>query len=158
MFGTPIPPLSNPDPAIGQPVPAISAQTLQGDRIRIENDGTARVFGFFAHWCPHCQRELPRTAQWLETNELPDGVEVVAVSAGVDPGAGNYPPSDWFIREEWPALVILDDEAGTLSTGLGLSGFPYWVATDSNGNVVARASGELSTEQFEELIEAASAS
>lgn len=158
VFGAPLAQIADPDPAIGQPLPAISAQTLQGERVRIDNDGTARVFGFFAHWCPHCQRELPRTVDWLETNDLPDGVEVVAVSSGVDPGAGNYPPSDWFVREEWPALVILDDENGTLSNGLGLSGFPYWVAADSDGNVVARTSGELSIEQFEALIDAASAS
>lgn len=154
IIGTSLPPFATPDPAIGLAAPAISAQTLQGQQVDIGNDGTARLYGFFAHWCPHCQNELPRTAAWLETNDLPDGVEVVAISTAVDSGAENYPPSDWFTRENWPATVLVDDTTTPLATGLGLTAFPFWVAVDSDGNVVARVSGALSDEQFESLIAA----
>lgn len=79
-IGTPLPAYSTPDSAIGAEAPTVSAQTLTGDRTMLSGDGTARLYGFFAHWCPHCQDELPQTAAWLEANPLPDGVEVVAVS------------------------------------------------------------------------------
>ena len=37
----------------------------------------------------------------------------------------------------------------------GLSGFPFFVAVDSSGKVVERASGELTTQQFDALLAAA---
>lgn len=151
-LGTPLPPFETPDPAIGMEVPLISAQTLAGERVQLKGDGTARLFGFFAHWCPHCQAELPVTARWLEDNEVPEGVEVVAVSTSVDASAANYPPSDWFAREEWPATVLLDSEESTIATAYGLTAFPYWVAVDADGLVVARAAGSLSEGDFESLL------
>jgi thiol-disulfide isomerase/thioredoxin len=152
LVGTALPPFEEPDSAIGQVAPTISAQTLQGGGTQIAAVGTARLYGFFAHWCSHCQRELPRVATWLETNDLPAGVDLVAISTAVEPTAENYPPSDWFTREHWPTTVLMDDVNGTIANGFGLTGFPYWVATNADGEVVARASGELSTAQFESLL------
>ena len=151
-LGTPLPPYATPDPAIGTEMPTISAQTLQGDRVELGADGTARLFGFFAHWCPHCQTELPATAQWLETNPLSPGVEVVAISTAVDPAAGNYPPSDWFAREEWPATVLLDGPESPLASAFGLTAFPFWVAVDADGLVVDRITGVMSEADFAALI------
>jgi hypothetical protein len=48
--------------------------------------------------------------------------------------------------------VIADDEAGTAATTFGLSAFPYFVAVDADGTVVARASGELTTDQFDDVV------
>ncbi len=151
-LGTPLPAFAEPDPAVGLPAPTISAQTFEGDRVQITNDGTARLYGFFAHWCPHCQDELPATVEWLENNTLPDGVEIVAISTSVDTGSPNYPPSEWFAEEEWPATVVADDADSVIAQGFGLTAFPFWVAVDAEGNVVSRVSGALSTQQFESLI------
>lgn len=154
-LGGPLPPLTNPDPAVGMNAPTISAQTLAGERVQfLHDDGTARLYGFFAHWCPVCQDELPEGTAWLEEHSLPDGVEVVAVSTAVDSTRGNYPPSDWFAREEWPATVLLDDEQSSLATGFGLTAFPYWVAVDADGTVIARVSGRLAETDFLTLIDA----
>jgi len=152
-LGTPLPAFAEPDPAIGLPVPTISAQTFEGDRVQITNDGTARLYGFFAHWCPHCQDELPTTVEWLENNTLPDGVEIVAVSTSVDPGAPNYPPSEWFEDEGWPETVVVDDAESVLAQAFGLTAFPFWVAADSEGVVVSRVSGALTDQQLETLID-----
>jgi len=152
ILGPPLPPFSNPDAAIGMEVPVISAQTFEGERVQIGDDGMARLYGFFAHWCPHCQDELPRVTDWLGSNDLPDGVEIVAISTGVDQGAPNYPPSEWFEEEEWPELVVVDDDMGTIASGFGLTGFPYWVAANADGSVAVRVSGELTEEQFELLV------
>ena len=63
----------------------------------------------------------------------------------------NYPPNLWLEREEWPAPVIVDDEANTVSTAFGLTGYPFWVAVDRDGTVVFRTAGTLRTSDFELL-------
>lgn len=151
-IGASLPPFSLPDTAIGTPAPTASAQTFDGERVSIGADGTARLFGFFAHWCPHCQAEVPEISEWLAANTLPDGIEIVAVSTAVETSAANYPPSEWFERENWPTTVLVDSEDGALATGFGLTGFPYWVAVDGDGNVVERVGGQIDTQQFEALI------
>ena len=34
-------------------------------------DGKAKAIFFVAHWCPHCQAEIPRLSEWLKTHGLP---------------------------------------------------------------------------------------
>ncbi len=151
-LGEPLPAYGTPDSAIGLEVPLVKAQTLEGERIQFDADGIARLYGFFAHWCPHCQADLPATAKWLEANPLPAGVEMVAVSTSVDQTADNYPPSEWFAREGWSATVLLDSEESKLGSAFGLTSFPYWVAVDGDGLVVARASGVLGDAELEALV------
>jgi thiol-disulfide isomerase/thioredoxin len=152
IIGNPLPELDEPDPALGQTAPAMSAQTFAGDRLQISNDGTARLYGFFAHWCGHCQNEITATVEWLSTNDLAPGVEIVAVSTAVEPTADNYPPSEWFAREQWTSTVIMDNGNSDLANGFGLTAFPFWVAVDADGNVAARTAGELTTQAFEDLL------
>ena len=153
--GAPLPSFDGqePDPAMEREAPAFAATTFDGVEVSVlPGDGTAKVIGFYAHWCPHCQRELPRLADWLATNELPAGVEVIAVSTAVDPGRGNYPPSAWFEEEQWPAVVVRDSESNEIGDAYGLRGFPYTVGVDADGRVVTRVSGELTDEAWEFLL------
>tara|TARA_B100001250_G_scaffold410649_1_gene437528 strand:+ start:147 stop:893 length:747 start_codon:yes stop_codon:yes gene_type:complete len=152
--------LGNPIPAnaeIGAAAPAFKAQpNNSGQPIMIDPaDGTVRLIGFFAHWCPHCQREVPRVSQWLAENGMPEEIEIIAISTAVREGAPNYPPSEWFIDENWPTQVLVDNEEGELATAYGLGGFPYWVLVDATGTVMHRSSGELTEEQFGYLVDLA---
>ena len=158
ILGLPLPLFDGLGNAVGTEAPRIVAQTMNGDRVEVGGDGTARLYGFFTHWCSHCQAELPRASAWLTENERPAGVEVVAISTSVDPSRNNYPPSAWFEREAWPARVLLDDAESPLARGFGLSAFPFWVAVDADGNVAARTEGELDIEQFEALVDLVSPS
>lgn len=154
--GAPLPTFDGqePDPAMERMAPAFAATTFDGVEVSVlPGDGTAKVIGFFAHWCPHCQRELPRLAGWLAANELPAGVEVIAVSTAVDPGRGNYPPSAWFEAEQWPAVAVRDSESNEIGDAYGLRGFPYTVGMDADGRVVARVSGELSDAAWDFLLQ-----
>ncbi len=144
---------TQPDPALQTVAPAFAATSFDGIEMSVQpGDGTAKVIGFFTHWCPHCQRELPRIADWLNNNPLPAGVEVIAVSTSVDAGRGNYPPSEWFETEQWPAAVARDSQTNEIASAYGLRGFPYTVAVNADGNVVARVSGELSDQDWESLL------
>jgi len=143
-----------PDPAMEMRAPAFAATTFDGTEVSVlPGDGTAKVIGFFAHWCPHCQRELPRIADWMANNELPAGVEVIAVSTAVDAGSPNYPPSAWFEAEQWPAVAVRDSVDSEIGDAYGLRGFPYTVGIAADGRVVARVAGELNDEAWEFLLD-----
>ncbi|MDH3707058.1 MAG: TlpA family protein disulfide reductase [Acidimicrobiia bacterium] len=157
LIGQPLPPHDGTPTGVGQPAPLIRAQLMEDGAVaQVDtDDGTVRLIGFFAHWCPHCQREVPRVSSWLTDNELPGGVEVVAVSTSVEPGGPNYPPSAWFEREDWPTPVMVDSEDSAVWTGYGSGGFPYWVMVDGDGTVLEQHTGELDDAQFSAMVERA---
>lgn len=152
ITGAALPPYTEPDTGAGFTMPTVQASLLGGSSTRIGPDGTARLIGFFAHWCPHCQAEVPVVRSWLDRTTLPDQVEVIAVSTAVEPSEDNYPPSEWFAREEWPAPVLLDDDTGSISAAYGVTRFPFWVAVDAEGVVVARTTGSLSDAELDALV------
>lgn len=140
------------DPAVGTKAPVVTATSLANGSEVTLGEGRARVIGFFAHWCPHCQAELPELTAWLAANDLPPNTEFIAVSTAVDEGRGNYPPSAWFTAEEFTSPVLVDDAEGSLLGAFGFSGFPAFVAIDSSGTVVARAGGNIGVAGFEDLL------
>lgn len=143
------------DTAVGMTIPTITGKDFDGNDITIGPDGKAKVILFVAHWCPHCQREVPLLKAHLDDNPMPDDVELLTVSTSVKPGADNYPPQEWLDSEGWSAPVLADDEASSAARQFGLSAFPYFVVVDADGKVVARASGEISTDQFDAAVTAA---
>ena len=152
VTGDALPPLTDgPDGAVGQAAPALAGQTLDGEPVTLPADRPTIVI-FLAHWCSHCQAEVPVITDWIEANGMPEGVELVAVSTALDEARGNFPPSSWLQRERWPITTMADSEDGDAATAYGLRSFPYFVAVDGNGDVVARASGELTTDQLGQLV------
>ena len=106
---------------------------------------------FLAHWCPHCQAEVPRVTEWLGERTLPASVDLISVSTSVSPEQPNFPPSSWLSREGWPLPVIADD--GTAAQAYGLASFPYWVFVDAEGLVLQRIGGELTTDTLDRAVE-----
>ena len=106
---------------------------------------------FAAHWCPHCQREIPLIQDWVDGGGLPDDVDIVTVSTGIEPTAPNYPPEAWFEREGWTAPIIVD-ETGSVATAYGLASYPYFVILDGAGTVFARFVGEIPTADLERIL------
>jgi thiol-disulfide isomerase/thioredoxin len=142
------------DLARGLPAPELRGAGFDGRGITVAADGTPKLVIFVAHWCPHCQAEVPRVVDWL-AGGAPQDVRLVAVSTGVDPNRPNYPPSSWLEREGWTIPTIADDAGGTAGTAFGLSGYPFFVAVTKDGTVAARASGEQTVQQLEALVRAA---
>lgn len=154
VVGEALPAFTDPatDAAIGMTAPVTTASSLASGTPVELGTGTARVIGFFAHWCPHCQDELPQLATWLDNNRLPPNTEFIAVSTAVVADRDNYPPSAWFNAEEWATPVIMDDADATLLNAYGFSGFPAFIAIDANGVVIDRLGGNVGTEGFERLL------
>jgi thiol-disulfide isomerase/thioredoxin len=144
---TALPPLpsSGADPAIGMAAPTLAGRSFDGEPILIDpgSTGGPTAIWFVAHWCPHCQAEVPRIVSLAQAGGVPEGIDVYAVSTSVDPAAPNYPPSAWLESVGWPFPSMADDRRDTAGHAYGLSSFPFLVMTDANGTVVGRNAGEL---------------
>lgn len=152
--GTALPTLSDTgsDAAVGHAAPRLEGTSLDGETVTAPVQGRPTVLLFLAHWCPHCQREVPVVQDWLADRNLPDGVDLVAVATSIDPSRPNYPPAAWLESEGWTAPTIAD-ATGAAASAYGLSAFPYWVAVDADGNIVERRVGELTPAQITELVD-----
>ena len=140
------------DPAIGQPAPVISGRDFQGAPVVVTpGDGKPKLMLFVAHWCPHCQREVPLVVKWLKDGSIPPSIDVVAISTSFKSAQGN-PPSKWLAKEGWSNTIVVDDEKSTAALAYGLTGFPFFTLVDAEGNVVARASGELGLPDLQALL------
>ena len=134
--------------AVGLPAPGFDATTFDGRTVKVRpGDGTGYVIAFFAHWCSHCQAEVPKLVDWIGRGGIPDGVEVVAVSTAVYLDRGNLPRA-WLAGEGWPVVAVRDDDAATVADAFGLRSFPYFVVIGSDGRVRGRLSGGLTLEDW----------
>jgi cytochrome c biogenesis protein CcmG, thiol:disulfide interchange protein DsbE len=144
-----------PDPAVGRTAPEIRGSGFAGSPVEIEPGDRPRLIIFVAHWCPHCQREVPKIVQWLEESGTPEGLDMTVVATATDPNRPNYPPSEWLDEEGLNLPAMADDEDGTAAEAMGLSGYPYFVLLDKDHKVLARDTGELTTGQLDGLVELA---
>ncbi len=154
--GTPAPTATGtPASSIGKPVPQISGQQFDGTKLTIPAAGTPKVVMFVAHWCPHCQKEVPELSKhWAEVG-LPSGVDLYAVATSTSESKPNFPPGQWLRDENWPVKTIADDTKGSAANAYGVTGFPYFVAVDAQGNIALTMSGEITLAQFQQLVDAA---
>jgi thiol-disulfide isomerase/thioredoxin len=133
--------------------PDLTGTDFAGNTVSITNDGQAKGIVFVAHWCPHCQEEVPRVQAWIDGGGSVDGVDLYSVSTSVRSTQANYPPSDWLESEGWTSPVIRDDAEGSAHLAYGGGGFPYWVFVNSDGTVALRTSGQLQTDQLVKILE-----
>ena len=138
--------------AAGQVAPDVVGKNYDGSVVTITNDGTAKAIVFLAHWCPHCQAEVPRVQQWLNDGGGVEGVDIYSVSSAINSGRPNYPGSTWLENENWTVPVVVDDQQNTVLSAYGSGGFPYWVFLNADGTVAVRTAGELSIAQLEEIM------
>lgn len=143
------------DPAIGMTAPELRGKSFDGKPVTVTHNGRPKLVLFVAHWCPHCQRAVQLLAAYLSAHPVPKGVDMVAIATSTSSNGPNYPPSAWLAREHWPTPVMADSANSTAASAYGLASFPYFVALDANGKVVGRTAGELTTDQFAQLVTAA---
>ena len=143
------------DPAIGMRIPTVKGTTVDGKPITIGAERGPKVIVFMAHWCPHCRKEIPLLVDHFAAQGFPDGVKIYGISTAVDDKSVNYPPSRWLKSANWTVPTLADSADAEAYRIFGAGGFPYFIAVDANGKVVARNSGELSMQDFDALVAAA---
>jgi cytochrome c biogenesis protein CcmG, thiol:disulfide interchange protein DsbE len=149
----PFPGAGAPDPAVGSTAPDVTGYDPAGNVVEIGATGQPQALSFLAHWCPHCQDEVPEVVAWIDEGNAPEGVDIVAVSTMHDPARPNWPPDTWLEREGWQGDVLVDHD-DSAAEAYGLSGTPYWVFVDADGTVTGRHAGRLSLEGLEEQMQA----
>ncbi len=142
------------DDAIGTPAPTIVGLDYDGNPVRIDaaTDGPTMVV-FLAHWCPHCNSEIPRLNELRDAGDFPDALNIVAVSTAVNPGQPNFPPDEWIVERDWTYPVIADGvdlerEHFIAADAFGVGGFPFTVLIDGDGVVADRWSGEREPDEI----------
>ncbi|MCP3973929.1 MAG: TlpA family protein disulfide reductase [bacterium] len=141
------------DPAVGLPAPTLTGESIDGETISVGPTGSPTAIVFLAHWCAHCQVEVPRVQQWLDAGGGVDGVEILSVSTSINSARGNYPPSEWLSNAGWEADVLKDSTDNTAHSAYGGGGFPYWVFLNADGTVASRSSGELDIATLEAFMQ-----
>lgn len=163
VIGEPLPPLTDatPDPAVDRHAPVLVGFDLEGLPIRIDpaNDGPTMIV-FVAHWCPHCNDEIPKLNRMRADGQFPEELDIVAVNTAVAPDRPNWPPDEWLAGDmDWmyPAMldaIDMERETFVAADAYGVSGFPFIVLVDGDGTVVDRWSGEREPEEILSRIDA----
>ncbi len=145
-----------PDDTVGTPAPVISGEDFDGSAVTLGGPSdNATMIVFLAHWCPHCNDEIPELISLNDAGSIPAGLDVIGVSTAVDAQAPNFPPSQWVVDKEWPWATMADDEELTAIAAMGGSSFPFTVILDADGNVLARKGGQASAAETLDFINAA---
>ena len=154
----PVLPESGADPAVGMAAPVLVGETFDGDPVRIDAavDGPTWIV-FLAHWCPHCNDEIPVINQLRDDGRIPDGLDVVGVSTAVSPDRPNWPPGEWLAELDWtytavPDGVDVEEQIFVAASAYGVGGFPFSVLVDADGTVAARWSGGREPDELVSLI------
>jgi len=141
-----------PDAALGVVLGDVTGtEYYTGDRLTFDpSDGIARAWLIWAHWCPHCQREMPAVSEWYGQNaDTYPNVELVSVTSSIDPSRGN--PLEPYLDELQTPFPVLVDEDLSLADQFGLNAFPFWVFTAGDGTTVLRVAGFLEIDQVSQI-------
>ena len=144
------------DPAVRLPAPTLHGTDYSGADVTIApGTGGPMMIVFLAHWCPHCNDEIPVLLEWRDSGEIPAELQVFGVSTAVSDERPNYPPGEWLQEKGWDWPVLADDAELTALNTYGVTGFPFFVIVDAEGNVTARGSGEIPIEELDALVDEA---
>ena len=135
--------------------PPLVGQDYAGNDVEVVpgTDGPQMVV-FLAHWCPHCNAEIPVLQQWEASGAIPEDLSIVGVSTAAREDAENYPPSEWIEAVGWEWPVIADDD-GALAEAYGVNAFPYMVFIGDDGAVTATVSGEQPISELQRIADEA---
>lgn len=144
-----------PDPSVGVSAPVLTGFSFDGTPMTVGGGagGSPTMLVFLAHWCPHCNREVPRLLEWKRQGLVPMNLRVVGVATASRNDLANWPPSEWLRDFAWPWETMADDQVGTAASAYGVDGFPFMVILDGAGKVAYRMSGEIEVEDLVRTID-----
>ncbi len=155
IVGDPLPTFDEPanDAAVGLIAPTVTGVQFDGEPLTIGGSSASPTLCvFLAHWCPHCNNEIPEFLELESNGELPADLNIIGISTAVVSDRDNYPPSEWIAERQWAWPVLADSAQAEAFQFYGGAGFPYLVMLDADGSVLARVDGGMGAEQISEWI------
>lgn len=147
---------TTPDPAVGLPAPVITALDYEDAPVTIGGSDRAQVVVFLAHWCPVCNQELPTLRSIVDADGVPDEVDLVLVTTGLDPGRPNWPPRAWLEDAGLGGVTTVRDDADdAMMRAFGLRAYPAWAVVGADGTLLARRQGLLPAVGIAQLLDTA---
>jgi cytochrome c biogenesis protein CcmG/thiol:disulfide interchange protein DsbE len=144
------------DLSIGVVAPLVAGESFDGSAITLGGPTEKPTFiVFLAHWCSHCNDEVPVLIGLENYGRMPANLDVIGVSTSVAADRDNFPPSDWIADKGWPWPTIADSEELGAINAMGGTSFPFVVVLDTDGTVLARRSGGRTADVTLEFLEAA---
>jgi thiol-disulfide isomerase/thioredoxin len=142
------------DGAIGAQVPVVEGFSFDGSAVSLDIAASGRktMLVFLAHWCPHCNNEIPRILEWADTEGVPEGLRIVGVATGSRNDQPNWPPSKWLDDMGWKWETVADTGSGDIMAAYGGTSFPTMVFVNGDGTVSNRVSGELGVEALTRVV------
>lgn len=148
----PIPPPSDPAPIGLEPatsLPEFTLSNLAGEPQSIHSwPGNALVINFWATWCPPCLREIPLLKAFKASHA---GAPVQVVGIAVD----RVDPVKEFAADmnfNYPVLIGQSQAMDAAAAfGVEFFGLPFSVFTDTEGRVLGVHTGELHSEDLDNL-------
>ncbi len=132
---------------VGQAVPDVELQAIDGETIRLRDLAGKTVFvNFFNSWCVPCREEEPALAEFA--NQRKDDEDFVFIGIVRDDSRKNI--EQWAASRDVP-FIIAFDENESASIAFGTTGQPETYAIDRNGRVVASLLSRASVDTLNEM-------
>ncbi|MEN9644528.1 MAG: hypothetical protein RL238_1197 [Actinomycetota bacterium] len=163
VTGDPLPaynPDAGSDDALGLTAPILDGFNFNSQPIKVDAAEGPYMLVFLAHWCPHCNAEVPRLLDWKNSGAIPAELRVIGVATAVSETSVNFPPAEWFSNKGWAWPVLVDEAqgdgaAGKAAQAYGASGWPYFVIVGADGKVKVRVSGEVEISDLQKIVDQA---
>jgi thiol-disulfide isomerase/thioredoxin len=139
-----------------QSLPNVTAKTLDGQTINIQDlgtDGKIRVISFWATWCSPCKKELDAIADlypdWVEEYDM----ELVAITIDTRRAVSQVPS---LVETKGWEYKILSGTEQDMQSAFNFQTIPQTYLIDQNGEIVYTHNGYLpgDEEELEEKIAA----
>ena len=137
-------PSSIPTELLDRPVPAFSAQTLDGASVdQGALSGQTALLNVFGSWCTACLVEHPLLM------ELGDEVRLVGLNWRDDPEDARA----WLARHGDPYDLIIADPSSRLAIEFGVTGAPETFVVDAGGTIRFKHTGPISDADWRQTLQ-----
>lgn len=145
--------VGSPDEALGRTVPRVDGSTFGSRPITVKpGKPTMIVVIEPGSTGPDDLAFVNDLVVWHHADLTPAKLNVITIVTGPGRAESKDPASTWLVRAEWPWPVLVDDEAGSAATALGIVGTPSVLLVDADGVVRYREHGVVPAVELAKLI------
>jgi len=130
---------------VGQTLPLLSLEGLDGSPVTIGPSGKIIVLNFWATWCKAYIEEMPGLEKFYQQNQKK--VELYAVN--LQESRGEI--IDFMTKNQYTMTVLLDKD-GTVGKNFQVTAIPTTIIINKHGMVKYRKSGAITRNELEGII------